>query len=53
MAIFADDLTAKIFKAVADAVDRNGGSFAGTLPDGRTMTVLVLHEDAQPVSEGM
>ena len=47
MSVFADGWTEKVFKAVADAVDRNGGSFAGTLPDGRVMTVLVVHDDSE------
>jgi len=46
---FADDYTRKVFQAVADAVDRAGGTCTETLPDGRVMTVLVTHADTQPV----
>lgn len=49
-----DKWTERVLVAVADAADRAGGSFMQTLPDGRMITVVVVHQDAQPphVEEG-
>jgi hypothetical protein len=52
MAVFENERSRKIFAAVADAAERAGGSLIADLGDGRFITVVVVHDDAQPVPEG-